>query len=137
MPDVRDQAPDFTLFRGKGETVTLSELRGQKVVLAFFPAAFTGVCEKELCTFRDSFADLAALNATVLGISVDGLFANLAFAHQDEFGFVELNLLASFGAQIGHNRIKTFSVCRGEFGVEGVAVEVEFLQMLKLGKGGW
>jgi peroxiredoxin len=87
MAELNAQAPDFTLHRTKTDTVTLSNLRGQKVVLAFFPAAFTGVCEKELCTFRDSLADLTDLNATVLGISVDGPFANLAFAGKNDINF--------------------------------------------------
>jgi glutaredoxin-dependent peroxiredoxin len=87
MPTLHSQAPDFTLHHSKTDAVTLSDLRGQKVVLAFFPAAFTGVCEKELCTFRDSLADLNALNATVLGICVDGPFANMAFAAKNDLNF--------------------------------------------------
>ncbi len=81
------QAPDFTLINHKRERVTLSSLRGQKVVLAFFPAAFTGVCQKELCAFRDALADLNALNATVLGISVDAPFSNAAFAEKNGVNF--------------------------------------------------
>jgi peroxiredoxin len=80
-------APDFTLFNTAKEGVTLSKLRGQKVVLAFFPAAFTGVCEKELCTFRNNLADLNAVGGTVLGISVDSPFANKAFATKNEINF--------------------------------------------------
>ncbi len=73
-------APDFTLFNNKKEAVTLSALRGRMVVLAFYPAAFTGVCEKELCTLRDQFAGLEGSGAQVLGISVDMPFSNNAFA---------------------------------------------------------
>jgi peroxiredoxin len=80
-------APDFTLFNTAKEGVTLSKLRGQKVVLAFFPAAFTGVCEKELCTFRNNLADMNAVGGTVLGISVDSPFANKAFATKNEINF--------------------------------------------------
>ena len=50
------QAPNFTLHDTTRETVSLEGLRGNKVVLAFFPAAFTGVCETELCAFRDAMA---------------------------------------------------------------------------------
>ena len=92
-------APDFTLFSGKGETVTLSELKGKKVVLAFFPAAFTGVCKKELCTFQDSLAQLNGLNATVLGISVDNLFSNLAFKNQNDIAFPVLSDYARHATQ--------------------------------------
>ena len=76
-------APDFTLPDTARNAVTLSELRGRQVVLAFFPAAFTGVCEKELCAFRDSLAELNDANATVLAISVDAPFSNAAFARQN------------------------------------------------------
>jgi peroxiredoxin len=80
-------APDFTLFNTSKKEVNLSDLRGQKVVLAFFPAAFTGVCEKELCTFRNGLADMNAVGGTVLGISVDSPFANKAFAAKNEINF--------------------------------------------------
>ena len=87
MAAIGSDAPDFTLFNNKREKVTLSEQRGKNVVLAFFPAAFTGVCEKELCTFRDSLTDLNGLNAKVLGISVDAPFANNAFAEKNQLNF--------------------------------------------------
>ena len=61
------------------EPVTLSQLKGKPVVLAFFPAAFSGVCQKELCTFRDSMGQLNKANAQVFGISVDTFFALKAF----------------------------------------------------------
>jgi peroxiredoxin len=80
-------APDFTLFHAKGETLTLSDFRGQNVVLAFFPAAFTGNCEKEMCSLQDALAQFNALGSKVLGISVDGLFTNLAFASQNALEF--------------------------------------------------
>jgi len=84
-------APDFTLFSGKGQTVTLSDLRGQRVVLVFFPAAFTGVCTKEMCSFQSALAQFNDLNATVLGISVDGVFANQAFRDQNGLEFTVLS----------------------------------------------
>ena len=56
--DVGSKAPDFTLTNQDRQPVTLSEQRGKPVVLAFFPAAFSSVCQKELCTFRDSMARL-------------------------------------------------------------------------------
>jgi peroxiredoxin len=87
MSIIGQTAPDFTLFNTAKEGVTLSGLRGQKVVLAFFPAAFTGVCEKELCTFRNGLADMEAVNGTVIGISVDSPFANKAFAAKNEINF--------------------------------------------------
>jgi peroxiredoxin len=82
-----DKAPDFTLPDHKRQPTSLASLRGKKVVLAFYPAAFTGVCEKELCSFRDSLAGLNEVGATVLGISVDAPFANAAFAERNQLGF--------------------------------------------------
>jgi glutaredoxin-dependent peroxiredoxin len=87
MPAIGSDAPDFTLPNHKREAVTLSEQRGKNVVLAFFPAAFTGVCEKELCTFRDSLAQLNDLDAEIYGISVDAPFANAAFADKNSLNF--------------------------------------------------
>lgn len=87
MAAIGSEAPDFTLFNNKREKVTLSEQRGKNVVLAFFPAAFTGVCEKELCTFRDALALFNDLDATVYGISVDSPFANNAFAEKNQLNF--------------------------------------------------
>jgi len=82
-----DKAPDFTLPNHKRERVALADLHGKTVVLAFFPAAFTGVCEKEMCSFRDSLAALNDLNATVLGVSVDAPFSNAAFAERNQLNF--------------------------------------------------
>src|SRR5436190_20262129 len=72
---VGSKAPDFTLTNQERQPVTLSEQRGRPVVLAFFPAAFSSVCEKELCTFRDSIAQLNRAKAQVFGVSVDTFFA--------------------------------------------------------------
>jgi peroxiredoxin len=87
MIEVGSQAPNFSLHKSKTETVNLKDLRGKNVVIAFFPAAFTPVCEKELCTFRDAHAQLSELNAEVFGICVDGPFANAAFAAKNELNF--------------------------------------------------
>jgi glutaredoxin-dependent peroxiredoxin len=84
-------APDFSLPNHKREVVALSSLRGKKVILAFYPAAFTGVCQKEVCAFRDALADLNNANATVLGISVDAPFANAAFAEKNALNFALLS----------------------------------------------
>lgn len=80
-------APAFTLLDTARKPVELASFRGRKVVVAFFPAAFTGVCEKELCTFRDSFATLSGLGADVVSICVDAPFANAAFATKNSLNF--------------------------------------------------
>jgi peroxiredoxin len=84
---VGDKAPDFTLYDTEKKPRSLKEFLGKKTVLAFYPGAFTGVCTKEMCTFRDSLSRFNALNAQVVGISVDSPFANKAFATQNNLQF--------------------------------------------------
>jgi peroxiredoxin len=68
---VGQKAPDFQLPDQDKNMVTLSSLKGKNVVLLFFPAAFTGVCTKEMCQTRDELSYFNGLNAEVFGISVD------------------------------------------------------------------
>ena len=99
MPVIGSEAPDFTLPNTTREAVTLSEQRGKNVVLAFYPAAFTGVCEKELCTFRDSLALFNELDAAVYGVCVDAPFANAAFAEKNQLNFPILSDYARAAVQ--------------------------------------
>lgn len=85
--DVGQRAPDATLVNVDRKAVKLGELRGKPAVLVFFPGAFTGVCTKEMCAFRDSLAKFNALNAQVVGISVDQPFSQKAFADQNGLNF--------------------------------------------------
>jgi len=85
--EVGSKAPAFVLLDTDGNDYNLSNLAGKKAVIAFFPAAFSGVCAEELCTFRDSLVDFSDLNAEVLGISTDGRFANGAFRDQNNLPF--------------------------------------------------
>ena len=66
-----DPAPDFTLPDAEGNEVSLSGLRGQQVIIYFYPAAMTPGCTKQACDFRDSRSDLSGAGFTVLGISPD------------------------------------------------------------------
>src|SRR5260370_30838100 len=66
-----DEAPDFTLDDADGHPVTLSSLRGQRVIVYFYPAAMTPGCTTQACDFRDSLSALAAAGVTGLGISPD------------------------------------------------------------------
>ena len=86
--DVGAKAPDFTLTNQDRAPVTLSEeLKKGPVVLAFFPAAFSGTCTKEMCAFRDSMAELNRVSANVIGISTDTFFALKAWADAQQFTF--------------------------------------------------
>ncbi len=84
---VGEKAPDFTLVDGDKKPRSLSEFLGKTTVLAFFPGAFTGVCTKEMCTFRDSLSRFNELNAQIVGICVDAPFSNKAFATQNNLQF--------------------------------------------------
>ncbi len=88
---VGQPVPDATLVSADRKAVKLSELRGKPTVLAFFPGAFTGVCTKEMSTFRDSMAKFNELRAQVIGISVDSPFAQKAFADQNKLNFTLLS----------------------------------------------
>ncbi len=92
-----DRAPAFTLYDSEKKLRSLSEFLGKKTVLVFYPGAFTGVCTKEMCTFRDSLATLGSLNAQVVGISVDSPFANKAFGVQNKLTFP---LLSDFSREV-------------------------------------
>jgi peroxiredoxin len=94
--EVGQQAPDFKLYDADRKERSLGEFRGKNVVLAFYPGAFTGVCTTEVCTFRDRMDGLNSLNAQVLGISVDGAFAQKVFSDQNNLNFP---LLSDFQRQ--------------------------------------
>lgn len=87
MVEIGSQAPDFSLLDSGREVKSLGEFKGKNTVLAFFPGAFTGACEKEMCTLRDSMAELNDLNANIVGISVDSPFSNAAFASRNNLQF--------------------------------------------------
>ena len=85
--NIGDMAPNFELPDTELKMRTLDEFKGKKIVLSFFVAASSPVCENELCTFRDSWDELSNLNAQVIAISNDGPFANKAFAEKHNFKF--------------------------------------------------
>jgi len=80
-------APDFTLFDSDNNPLQLSSLKGQNVLLLFFPQSFTGVCTKELCSVRDNIALYNSANAKVLGISVDSVFTLAKFKEEQQLNF--------------------------------------------------
>ena len=87
MVNVGDKAPDFALPNTAREPWKLSASLGMKLVLAFFPGAFTSVCTKEMCAFRDSLAKFNKLKAHIVGISVNDPFSNKAFAEKNLLNF--------------------------------------------------
>jgi glutaredoxin-dependent peroxiredoxin len=119
--DVGSKAPDFTLTNQDRQPVTLSEQRGKPVVLAFFPAAFSSVCTKEMCTFRDSMARLGQAHAQVYGLSVDTFFTLKAFQDQQKLTFP---LLSDFNKQV----IRDYGVFNEDMiGLKGIAKRAVFV----------
>ena len=107
MTDTRlapgDAAPDFTLPDADGDQVSLSSLRGQRVIIYFYPAAMTPGCTKQACDFRDSLSSLAAAGFAVLGISPDSPAKLQKFAERDGLTFPLLSdpshaVLEAYGA---------------------------------------
>ncbi len=109
------------------QPVTLSALRRTPVVLAFFPAAFSSVCAKEMCTFRDSLTRLNAargspgVNAQVFGLSVDTFFTLKAFHDHEKLSFP---LLSDFNKQV----IREYGVFNEDMiGLKGIAKRAVFV----------
>lgn len=101
--EVGQQAPDATVVSPERKSVRLSELRGKTTVLAFFPAAFTGTCTKEMCRFRDDYTRLEGLNAQVIGISADTPFVLGEWAKQQ-------NLRQMMLSDFNHEAMKAYGV---------------------------
>lgn len=84
---VGTKAPDFTLLDTNREPVSLSSYKGKKVIVAFLPGAFTGVCSAEVCRLEKEAAGLNNAGTTVLAIAPDSPFANAAFAEANDLSF--------------------------------------------------
>lgn len=116
------KAPDFTLFNTEKKEVALSEQRGQKVLLLFFPLAFTSVCTAELCSVRDDFKNYEELKVRPFGISVDSLHSLKKFKEEQHLNF---DLLSDFNKEVSNAYgaiYETFG-----FGMKGVSKRAAFL----------
>ena len=94
---IGQKAPNFNLPDQDKNMVSLESLKGKNVVLLFFPAAFTGVCTKEMCQTRDDLSFYNSMNATVLGISVDMSFSLAKFK---EINGITFPLLSDFNKEV-------------------------------------
>lgn len=118
---VGDKAPDFKLKSTELKEVSLGDFTGKKVVLHFFPLAFTGVCTTQLCTMRDSFGYYDGLNAQVLGVSVDSPFALAKFKEEQAYQFP---LLSDFNKEAA----SAYGALYEDFlGMTGVAKRAAFV----------
>jgi peroxiredoxin len=93
---VGDKAPDFKLFSSELKEVSLQDYKGKKLVIQFFPMAFTGTCTEQLCTMRDSFGYYTGMNAEVVGVSVDSPFTLAKFKEEQ---FYQFPLLSDFNKE--------------------------------------
>jgi len=126
-----DEAPDFTLPDADGKPVTLSALRGQRVIVYFYPAAMTPGCTKEACDFSESLPDLGKAGLTVLGISPDAPAKLRRFREKEHITFAllsdpERTVLTAYGAygeKMNYGK-KTMGVIRSTF-VVGADGKVE------------
>jgi peroxiredoxin Q/BCP len=117
-PRIGDPAPDFTLPYAtrdsiSGEDLKLSTLFGKgPIVLAFYPADWSGGCTREVCTFRDNFTSLGGLHAQVLGLSGDYVFSHYEWAKHHNLPFTLVSdhkhevakTYASYNDQTGHDK---------------------------------
>jgi peroxiredoxin len=86
-----DKAPDFKLFNTDKTEVSLSDFSGKNLIVHFFPAAFTGICTKQLCTLRDGISLYHNDKTDVVAISVDSLFALAKFKEEQNLNFALLS----------------------------------------------
>ncbi|QKJ29287.1 peroxiredoxin [Mucilaginibacter mali] len=116
------QAPNFTLVSGERKEVSLADFKGKKVVIHFFPFAFTGTCTTQLCTMRDNFGYYDGLNAQILGISVDSPFTLAKFKEEYNYQFP---LLSDFNKQVS----PAYDAMYEEFnlGLKGVSKRAAFV----------
>lgn len=94
---VGQPAPDFILYDSEKNKVSLSGLRGNNILLLFFPLAFTSTCTKELCSVRDNISVFNNANARVLGISVDSLHTLAKYKTEQKLNF---SLLSDFNKEV-------------------------------------
>lgn len=117
-----DKIADFTLVSSELKNILLSDFTGKKVVIHFFPLAFTGTCTEQLCTMRDTFGYYENMNAEILAISVDSPFVLAKYKEENQYQF---NLLSDFNKEVS----KKFGAFYEEFilGLKGVSKRAAFV----------
>jgi peroxiredoxin len=91
LVSVGERAPDVELVDTDLRKVKISSFKGKPAVIAFFPGAFTSVCTKEMCTFRDSMNAFNSVGSQVVGVSVDPPFSLKAFKEQNSLNYTLLS----------------------------------------------
>ena len=119
---VGDKAPLFTLYSDEKKEVSLAEYRGRRLVVLFFPLAFTGTCTEELCTMRDALADYNELEADIVAISVDSVFTLERFKEAEGLNFP---LLSDFNREVSRQYGALYDTF--VLGMEGVSKRAAFV----------
>ncbi len=120
--EVGQTAPDFTLYDSGKNKVTLSDQRGQNVLLLFFPLAFTSTCTAELCAVRDNISFYNNTNAKVFGISVDSLHTLAKYKAEQNLNF---SLLSDFNKEVSTAYGTIYEMFR--YNMKGVAKRSAFV----------
>ncbi len=112
--EIGEKVPKLKLVDTELKKVELSSaIEGKPAIIAFFPGAFTSVCTKEMCRFRDDMGQLNSLNGRVFAISVDGPFANREFKAKNGLNFDVLSDHKRKAAKAFHVEFKNFAHIRG------------------------
>ena len=120
--EIGKTAPDFSLFDTDKNKINLSDFKGKNILLLFFPLAFTSTCTKELCAVRDDISRYSNVNAQVIGISVDSVFALRKYKEDQQYNFP---LLSDFNKEVSrsyHSIYEDFI-----FGTKGVSKRSAFV----------
>ena len=124
LPAVGSPAPDFTLPSTAGTDVTLSSLRGKKVLIAFCPLAFTSTCTTELLCFTEDFGAFQVADTVVLPISVDSIPSKIAW-QKKEIGLMHTPMCADF---YPHGEVsERFGILRKEQPFPGICERAVFI----------
>ena len=85
--NIGDKAPTFKTFDSERQPLDSESLKGQKILLLFFPAAFTSTCTKELCAMRDDIARYNKLNVKIIGCSTDSVYVLKQYKAEQQLNF--------------------------------------------------
>ncbi len=120
--NIGDKAPSFSLYNTEKEMVSLSDYKGRKLLLLFFPLAFTDVCTAELCQIRDDKAFYNSVESQVLGVSVDSIFTLKKFKEENSYNFP---LISDFNKEVS----RSYGALYDDFvlGMKGVSKRAAFV----------
>jgi glutaredoxin-dependent peroxiredoxin len=120
--EVGQKAPEFKLYNTEKKEISLNEYKGKNIVLLFFPFAFSSTCTKEMCEMCDNYSFYSGLNADVVGISVDSLYANKKFK---EVYNIPFTFLSDFNKEVSRQYDSLYE--DWDYGYKGVSKRSVFV----------